>query len=528
MADTQHTPAEPVSDRDLSGQRLGDYQLLRRLGRGGMADVYLAQQQSLRRQVAFKVLKSHLACDESYVRRFENEARSAAALVHGNIVQIHEVSCINGLHFIAQEYVPGRNLRQFVDSQGAVDAAMAVNVMRQVASALHKAGERNIIHRDIKPENIMLSASGEVKVADFGLARTVDGDVNLTQVGITMGTPLYMSPEQAEGKPVDQRSDLYSLGVTSYFMLTGRPPFDAQTPLGLAVKHLKEDPKRLEDARPDLPNGLCCIVHKMMAKHPGDRFQNAMELLRELRTLPIDGLEDGWPSAIELFNNAELATLAGDRLAATQRLDTVMKTEARLKPRTSRRWLRFASAVAIGLLAGILLAWATRPGPLLAPSKATSAVPRKESPLEQYRYATWAQTEEAYQSVAEYFPVEPDLPATEKAQRQLNIRRANQRLAELYVKNHDYELAMPLFTEFANMEETALAFRAFGIAGQALVYWHRGDLDSMNDKLKEVYEHRSLLNRNMLSIVDRLNETRGRPTGSARPREPGVDRPAPP
>ena len=178
---------------DLSGLVLGEYQLLRRLGQGGMAFVYLALQKSLQRKVALKVLKADLAEDETYVKRFEREAQAAAKLTQGNIVQIYEVGHAEGYHFIAQEYVAGRNLRQYIGRHGAVEPVMAVNVLRQCSLALQKASETGVVHRDIKPENIMLSTKGEVKIADFGLARILErsGDQALTQVGVTMGTPLY-------------------------------------------------------------------------------------------------------------------------------------------------------------------------------------------------------------------------------------------------------------------------------------------------------------------------------------------------
>jgi serine/threonine-protein kinase len=222
---------------ELVGKTLKDYYVLRRLGQGAMAEVYLAQQLSLGRQVALKVLNAELARDPVYVERFHQEARAAAALVHAGIVQIFEVGEAEAgpearVHYIAQEYVPGRNLGEVIRSRGRLEPALALDILRQVTAALAKASSEGIVHRDIKPENIMLARSGEVKVADFGLAR-VEGDhpaggvrgVNLTQIGVTMGTPLYMSPEQIEGRPLDSRSDIYSLGVTAYHMLTGRPPF---------------------------------------------------------------------------------------------------------------------------------------------------------------------------------------------------------------------------------------------------------------------------------------------------------------
>ncbi len=214
----------------LVGKTLKDYYVLRRLGQGAMAEVYLAQQLSLGRQVALKVLNAELARDPVYVERFHHEARAAAALVHAGIVQIYEVGQGDagqgvGSHYIAQEYVPGRNLGEVIRSRGRLEPALALDILRQVTAALAKAASEGIVHRDIKPENIMLARSGEVKVADFGLARVQgDGGVNLTQIGVTMGTPLYMSPEQIEGRELDSRSDIYSLGVTAYHMLAGAAP----------------------------------------------------------------------------------------------------------------------------------------------------------------------------------------------------------------------------------------------------------------------------------------------------------------
>src|SRR5215216_2384235 len=189
-----------ATDGDLTGRELGDYRVLRRLGAGGMAEVYLAEQRSLGRQVALKVLQAALARDSSYVLRFQHEARAAASLVHANIVQIYEVGQSGGVHFIAQEYVRGKNLGEVLKREAALNPRLVLDVLRQVAAALCKAAEAGIVHRDLKPENILLSHSGEVKVADFGLARMESVDAKtLTQVGVAMGTPLYMSPEQIEG-----------------------------------------------------------------------------------------------------------------------------------------------------------------------------------------------------------------------------------------------------------------------------------------------------------------------------------------
>ncbi|MGE3244674.1 MAG: serine/threonine-protein kinase, partial [Pirellulales bacterium] len=273
---------------ELVGKTLKDYYVLRRLGQGAMAEVFLAQQLSLARQVALKVLNADLARDPAYVERFQHEARAAASLVHAGIVQIYEVGAADAgdgvtIHYIAQEYVPGRNLGEVIRARKRLEPALVLDVLRQVAAALVKSSSEGIVHRDIKPENIMLARSGEVKVADFGLARVQGGaGVNLTQIGVTMGTPLYMSPEQIEGRDLDSRSDIYSLGVTAYHMLAGTPPFTGETPLAVAMQHLNQRPEPIESKQPELPSALGAVVGKMLEKKPADRFDDPATMLREL------------------------------------------------------------------------------------------------------------------------------------------------------------------------------------------------------------------------------------------------------
>ena len=242
-----------LTDGDLSGRRLGGYRLLRRLGSGAMADVYLAEQRSLGRQVAVKVLRPETVRHPTAVERFAREARAAAALVHGNIVQIHEVACVDGIHFLAEEYVAGPSLKAWLNARGPVDARQAIWILNQVGSALARSAEQGIVHRDIKPENLLLTLAGEVKVADFGLARVLSENLDLTQDGMTLGTPLYMSPEQGEGRSVDARSDLYSLGATVYHLLAGRPPYSGPSAVAVVMAHIKEPLPPLSSARPDLP-----------------------------------------------------------------------------------------------------------------------------------------------------------------------------------------------------------------------------------------------------------------------------------
>lgn len=271
---------------DLTGQTLGDFRIVRKLGAGGMGEVYLARQLSLKRDVALKFLRPDLAADPVAVQRFQHEAEAVARLTHANIVQVYAVGELAGRRFMALEFVDGRNLRDYVDRKGPLPVPQAVAVLRQAAAALARAADAGLVHRDIKPENLLVTRTGELKVADFGLSRVLAGDdskpLNLTKSGMTLGTPLYMSPEQVKGEPVDHRSDLYSLGITAFHLLAGRPPFDGKTAFDVAVQHTQSEPPALAELRPDLPPALVTLVHRLMAKRPENRPATAKQVLREL------------------------------------------------------------------------------------------------------------------------------------------------------------------------------------------------------------------------------------------------------
>ncbi len=377
-----HPPPVPFPE-DLSGRRLGGYRLLRRLGRGAMADVYLAEQESLDRNVAVKVLRSRTLTQPGAVQRFTQEARAAAALVHGNIVQIHEVACIDGIHLLAEEYVAGPTLRAWLDRRGPLDARQALSVLGQVGSALERAASQGVVHRDIKPENLLVAPTGEVKVADFGLARVLtDGAAtDLTQDGTTLGTPLYMSPEQAEGKPVDTRSDLYSLGATIYHLLAGRPPFSGPTALAVAMAHVTQTCPPLGAERPDLPADLVAVVGRLLEKAPEGRYDGPTEMLRaveaaEQRVAPttrrhdpsplawsVDGAPwDDGSDAIAVARQAAgpgrswLQTRTVEMRDATQHLQDAMERDLLRRESDRRYWLAVIAAgmacAAFGFVAG--------------------------------------------------------------------------------------------------------------------------------------------------------------------------------
>jgi len=274
---------------ELTDKTLGEFHLLRHLGSGGMADVYVAEQTALQRYVAVKVMKPQLMAmsGEAMVARFKQEAMAAANLNHPNIVQVYTIGQEDGLHYIAQEYVEGKDLASILKSKGKPDLASSLHIMRQCVSALKAAGAAGIVHRDIKPENILITQRGEVKIADFGLAQLQDNPESKAheREGTTMGTPLFMSPEQVSGKELDPRSDVYSLGVTFYQLLCGDTPFRGSTAKEIALQHLKNPPPQLKEKNPALPMVICRLVHRMMAKRRNLRYQSADDVSRDLKKL---------------------------------------------------------------------------------------------------------------------------------------------------------------------------------------------------------------------------------------------------
>jgi len=448
-----HMPDQSKATTDHSGKRLGQYHLLRRLGCGAMAEVYLAEQRSLGRQVAVKILRGDLARDATSVQRLRNEAMAAAALVHANIVQIYEVGRVGSVYFIAQEYVAGENLAERIRRTGPLEPGPAIRILRQIAAALAKAAEHGIIHRDIKPENILLSKSGEVKVADFGLARRSGSGAALTREGLTMGTPLYMSPEQIEGRPLDCRSDLYSLGVTCYHMLAGRPPYLADTALAVAMQHLNAAPRRLADLRPELPPGLGRIVHQLLRKRPNDRYQTPWELLEDLRAEFRTGVAEGWAAEVDDWNTAEIAARSTGRLEATQQLARWMKPADRPAAGHPLRHTLLTAAI-IGSLVGALLAWGAHRRSL---REIAAPVPARSTAWGQLYHAKMTDTPRAWEAVWKYFP--RDAYAG-------NLAR--QGLVRHYLASGQYALALGHARNLVNLGEADQRFRAFGLASQCV------------------------------------------------------------
>ncbi len=268
----------------VNGQTLGPFEIISELGRGGMAVVYKARQTDLQRMVALKILPPELSRDQSYLQRFLHEARSAAALEHPHIVPIYAIGEAQGFHYIAMKFIAGRTLKDVAQDDGALSLAQTATLLEQVAGALDYAHSRGVIHRDIKPSNMMVEPNGWVYLTDFGLARGGDAAQGLTLAGTVMGTPEYMSPEQAQGlATIGPATDIYALGVVVYELLTGKVPFSADTPMGMLVARLQYAPRPPRDYRGDLPLAVEDVIMRALARRPEARFPSATALVDALK-----------------------------------------------------------------------------------------------------------------------------------------------------------------------------------------------------------------------------------------------------
>ena len=551
-----------LKDCDLTGRLLGDYRIERRIGAGAMAEVWLARQRSLDRLVALKVLRPELVSDETYVRRFVHEAKSAAKLEHPNIVHIYDVGSFsdhgsarrgilhsiynaatwpwrllagskqsNPLYYISEEYVDGLNLQQYLRQRGPLSISQAFFVMLSIASALEKAASMEIVHRDIKPENILLSSAGIVKIADFGLARRdsndEDQDVTLTQIGMTLGTPLYMSPEQSQGKNLDFRSDIYSFGVTAWQILTGKTPFNGATSLSVVLEHLHTPIPSLRASRPEVPIALESLITRMLAKKPEDRFSSLQELIAAIASAqedyltsmananwndspistPIDEAAEKTDDSVsngtgpESFKEAMLATAVSMRLQTQfQDLRSARNGQRKLFSRSHclMYGLLFLICLGLGGLGAILFA---RNAPVFMQPPPPPTIERFDSIEEQWVFASQLNTADAWKSVVDYAP-----------DQEYWSRKARQQLARTYVLDGSISKAKPLFFEFAQMPASESQYVAFGQAGIAWCMATEGNTTAASAMLSELRTGRnaplSALTEDMISRTQNLIRNR--------------------
>ena len=299
---------------NLEGRILGNrYEILEKIGNGGMATVYKAQDKVLKRYVAVKVLREEFTTDEEFIRRFNTEAQSAASLTHPNIVSIYDVGTEENIYYIVMELIQGKTLKEIINEDGVLPWKWSLDIAMQIASALEVAHKNKIVHRDIKPHNIIITEDGVAKVTDFGIAKAVSNST-ITAFGTTIGSVHYFSPEHARGGYTDTKSDLYSLGVVMYEMLTGRVPFDADTPVSIALKHMQEKPVEPIKLNPAIPYSVSKIIMKAMEKDLNLRYQSATEMLKDLN--------------MALKNpEGDFVKTSSNDMAYTQRIDTIKEDD---------------------------------------------------------------------------------------------------------------------------------------------------------------------------------------------------------
>lgn len=299
----------------LEGKIIGNrYEVLEKIGIGGMATVYKAKDNILKRNVAVKVLRDEFTTDEEFIKRFNTEAQAAASLTHPNIVSIYDVGHEDNLYFIVMELIQGKTLKQIITEDGVLPWKWSINIAIQIASALEIAHKNNIVHRDIKPHNIIITEDGVAKVTDFGIAKAVSNST-ITAFGTTIGSVHYFSPEHARGGYTDAKSDIYSLGVVMYEMMTGRVPFDADTPVSIALKHMQEKPVEPIKLNPSIPYAVNKIIMKAMQKEVALRYSSATEMLKDLNAalknpdgntvMPDQNIENSYTQRIPTIQGGE-------------------------------------------------------------------------------------------------------------------------------------------------------------------------------------------------------------------------------
>src|SRR5258706_2164285 len=373
---------------NLTGKQFGHYQIVAPLGEGGMAAVYKAYQPSMERYVAVKVLPRHMVTSEEFVLRFRREAKLLAQLQHPHILSVFDYGEADGYPYIVMPFVQGGTLSELIQKR-SLSLADVRRIVTQLGSALSYAHARGMIHRDIKPSNVLIDESNNCLLTDFGLARMVEASIKITTSGTVMGTPAYMSPEQGAGSQIDQRSDIYSLGIILYEMVTGRVPYEAETPVAVVFKHIQDPLPSARKLNPNLPESLELILLKALAKNPDDRYQTAEDFVQAIqKALPESGPADN----LTTQNSAPLAspTPASNfqsiqSASGATRLESKVVTSKNLRPNRFPIWI-LAGFGAIILVAIVAVIATKMLNPQISPTPAVTnavieTIPPTNSPI---------------------------------------------------------------------------------------------------------------------------------------------------
>lgn len=381
----------------VKGQKVNSrYEIIKTIGEGGMANVYLARDTILDRNVAIKVLRGDLSTDEKFVRRFQREALSASSLSHPNIVEIYDVGEDDGDYYIVMEYVDGKNLKQLLKRRGKLTAAEVVDIMLQITSAMGTAHDSLIIHRDLKPQNILIKDDGEVKITDFGIAMALNA-TQLTQTNSAMGSVHYFPPEQANGKGSSLKSDVYSLGIMMYELLTGVLPFRGDNAVEIALKHLKEPIPMVRTELPELPQSIENIIIKATAKNPKNRYANASEMHEDLKTALNRERENEPLITLKYDEGIDEDTIVVKKESADDEIVSQIKEDK--KPKNKKLIIAgivFASLIVLTLFALLILPMITKVPEVTIPDVSELTLEEATSKLEKLGLSVSGKTLEEY------------------------------------------------------------------------------------------------------------------------------------
>ena len=395
----------------LEGKIIGNrYEILEKIGNGGMATVYKAKCHVLNRYVAIKVLRDEFTTDEEFIKRFNTEAQSAASLTHPNIVSIYDVGNEGNLYYIVMELIQGKTLKEIIQEDGALPWKWSVNIAIQICSALEVAHKNNIIHRDIKPHNIIITEDGIAKVTDFGIAKAVSNST-ITAFGTTIGSVHYFSPEHARGGFTDAKSDLYSLGIVMYEMLTGRVPFDADTPVSVALKHMQEKPVDPMKLNPAIPFAVNQVIMKAMQKEANLRYESASDMLKDLEKslknpegnfVEDKNIESGYTQRIPTINSEKLQKNNNNRNNAERIAERNKKIKANKKKKIAILSISFIVLIILSVVGGYLLVSSMFGAPknVTVPDVTGLTIAEAESKLKELKI-TYEISEEKYSSSVE-------------------------------------------------------------------------------------------------------------------------------
>ena len=407
-ARTVKSPTFEISRGDLFA---GRYEIIETLGQGGMGKVFKAYDRKISDVLAVKLIRPEISVNDKAIERFKNELKIARKITHRNICRMHDLGEEGYFHFITMEYVAGEDLKRFIRRAGTLSSGKAVNIAKQVCEGLAEAHRLGVIHRDLKPQNIMIDQDGNAKIMDFGIARFVDTD-RMTGSGVMIGTPEYMSPEQVELKDVDKRADIYALGIVLYEMVTGRVPFEGETPLSIAMKHKTEKAKNVRELNPQVSAGLAGIISKCMEKDPGNRYQSAEELL-------------------EALNKAEQELATGERIVPKK--EPISTKEITVTFQVKKLVVPAAAVILLVIIALAVWKFLPRKDSAVPPVQTNEAAVQKPDPAKQQSDSATQKTDAATvtpktaQSTDKTVPKKESVPPSAPAQKQPEIKEAKTR-----------------------------------------------------------------------------------------------------